>query len=266
MRILMSLILLTVFQFSTSVSSASQQTARTLVAVLAHADDESAVGPILARYAREGVRVHLVIVTDGAQGGMNTTIPRGPELARARAEEARCSAAALASQPPVLLEFPDGKLGDYAADPSLLYRVTERVAAELARIRPDAIVTWGPDGGTGHADHRLVSNIVAQLVRAGAPGATDNLHYMYLPREAIEGMRAGRVPPFLFPEARHFTTRVPFEPRDLDAAQKAMRCHRTQFPEEALARMLPPQAAVYRGAIALVPAFSTDTATSLFGR
>ena len=34
------------------------QDSRTLVAVWAHADDEAPVGPILARYAREDVRVH----------------------------------------------------------------------------------------------------------------------------------------------------------------------------------------------------------------
>ena len=36
-----------------------QGTPRTLVAVWAHADDEAPVGPVLARYAREGVQVHM---------------------------------------------------------------------------------------------------------------------------------------------------------------------------------------------------------------
>src|SRR5215510_9818202 len=39
-----------------------------LAVVLAHADDETPVGPILARYGREGVQVHLIIATDGSQG------------------------------------------------------------------------------------------------------------------------------------------------------------------------------------------------------
>src|SRR6185295_5010706 len=61
---------------------AAQGASRTLVAVFAHGDDEGAAAPILARYAREGVQVYLVIATDGAQGGAHTSIPRGPELAR----------------------------------------------------------------------------------------------------------------------------------------------------------------------------------------
>ena len=78
-----------------------QETPRTLVAVWAHADDEVAAAPVLARYAREGVQVYMIVATDGAQGGRYTSIPRGPELARARADEARCATHALGIHPPV---------------------------------------------------------------------------------------------------------------------------------------------------------------------
>jgi len=47
--------------------------------VVADAVDENAAAPVLARYAREGARVFLVIATDGAQGGAHTSIPRGAE-------------------------------------------------------------------------------------------------------------------------------------------------------------------------------------------
>jgi LmbE family N-acetylglucosaminyl deacetylase len=110
----------------------------------------------------------MIIVTDGAQGAANTSVPRGPEIARLRVEEARCAAHALGVQPSILLGFPDGALGHYNADPALLYRVTQRVHEEIQRLRPDAVITWGPDGGYGHADHRMVSSIVTQLARAGA--------------------------------------------------------------------------------------------------
>jgi len=87
--------------------------AKTLVAVFAHDDDEGSVAPIPTRYAREGVHVYVVLVTDGAQGGAHTSIPRGPELARVRAEEAKCATDALAINAPILLGFPDGALGSY---------------------------------------------------------------------------------------------------------------------------------------------------------
>ncbi len=124
--------------------------------------------------------MQLIIASDGIAGGgpqgniprPETTVP-GEELGRQRVEEARCATQALGIAPPMLLGFPDGKLGDYVGDRALSYRVTQRIAEELARLRPDAVVTWGPDGGTGHPDHRIVSNIVTQLQRA--PGTVRSL-------------------------------------------------------------------------------------------
>ena len=75
----------------------------------------------------------------GQQGHLqrpDSTRP-GQELARVRAEEARCAAQALGAQPPIFLGFPDGKLGDYVGDRSLAYRLTQRMAEELGRLRPD---------------------------------------------------------------------------------------------------------------------------------
>jgi LmbE family N-acetylglucosaminyl deacetylase len=126
------------------------------------------------------VQVHLLIATDGGQGtgfaaARGDTSPREQDLVRARMEEATCATQALGVKPPILLSFPDGKLGDYISDRALVYRLTQRIAGELQRLHPDAIVTWGPDGGTGHPDHRMVSNIVTQLQRAGAPGVPERV-------------------------------------------------------------------------------------------
>jgi LmbE family N-acetylglucosaminyl deacetylase len=72
--------------------AAAQQPARTLLAVFAHPDDEQVISPLLARYAREGVRVHLAIATDGQKGVReHAGIAAGDALATARAAEARCA-------------------------------------------------------------------------------------------------------------------------------------------------------------------------------
>src|SRR5678815_1691668 len=116
---------------------APSATLKTLVLIMAHPDDETPVAPILARYAREGVQVYLIIATGGGAGaGQQGHIPRpettvaGEDLVRQRAEEARCASLALGIQPPILLGFPDGKLGDYIGDRTLIYHVTERIAQE----------------------------------------------------------------------------------------------------------------------------------------
>jgi LmbE family N-acetylglucosaminyl deacetylase len=246
-------------------SAAAQPPARTLVAVFAHDDDQVAVAPILARYAREGVQVYLILATDGAQGGMHTSIPRGPELARARADEARCAAQALGIRPPILLGFPDGKLGDYVADPSLLYRLTQRLHEELERLHPDALISFGPDGAVGHPDHRLVGDVVTQLVRAGAPGVPERLFYAWIPADGMRAMNPQRgAPPMLVPQPKYLSVRVPFTPADLDAAHRAMACHRTQLSEAIVERVFPGMAAMWNGTMTLAPALSTAPGTDLF--
>jgi LmbE family N-acetylglucosaminyl deacetylase len=245
---------------------------RILVAVLAHADDEGPIAPVLARYARAGVQVHMLVVSDGSAGaGQQGRIPRpdgmptGDALATVREEEARCAAQALGIQPPILLGFPDGKLGDYTADRSLIYRVTQRIAEELQRLRPDVVITWGPDGGTGHPDHRIVSSIVTQLQRTGAPGVPERLFYMSLPVESMHAMNRQRgAPPLLVPKATHFTTCVSFAPEDLAAAKRSMACHRTQFTPEVVERVMSASAGAWNGAIPLIPAFRSPAGTGLF--
>lgn len=218
--------------------TSAQPVVKTLLAVWAHADDEAAAGPVLARYARGGAQVFMIIVTDGAQGGAHTSIPRGPELARVRADEARCAADALGVHPPILLGFPDAELGSYLDDPERLAHVSARIQEEMQHLRPDALITWGPEGGGGHPDHRLVSSIVTQLVRAGAPGAPERLFYGSLP---VEGMRAVNptrtVPSFIVPRAKYLTANVPFTAKDLDAFGRSMACHKTQYSSDLLERI-----------------------------
>jgi LmbE family N-acetylglucosaminyl deacetylase len=253
-------------------STSAPLTSRTLAVVVAHADDEGPVSPILSRYAREGVKVHLIVVSDGVAGsGQQGFIPRpesaaaGEDLIKQRADEARCATKALGVEPPILLGFPDGKLGDYAGDRSLIYRVTQRVADELARLRPDAVITWGPDGGTGHPDHRIVSTIVTQLQRAGAPGVPERVFYMNLPVAGMRAMNPQRgEPPLVIPQAGYFTVRVAFTPEDFQAAVRSMACHRSQFTPDVVQRVTAASAEEWKGSIPLIPAFSRAGVTDVF--
>jgi LmbE family N-acetylglucosaminyl deacetylase len=245
--------------------AAAPGASKTLVAVFAHADDEGAAAPILARYAREGVRVYLVIATDGAQGGAHTSIPRGPELARVRSEEARCAADALGIHAPILLGFPDAQLGNYIEDPTRLFQLTARVQGELQRLRPDAVITWGPDGATGHPDHRIVSSVMTQLVRAGAPGAPERLFYVSLPVEGFRLMNPARgEPAFLIPLAKYFSTHVSFSTADFEASRRSMACHKTQYSDEVVQRVSEATRGVLKGELPLAPLFPMAAATDLF--
>jgi LmbE family N-acetylglucosaminyl deacetylase len=109
-------------------NAATLQRSRTLVVLLAHADDESAAAPVLARYAREGVSVYMIIASDGAAGSGNQGTltrpdsgPTGSALATARAEEGSCAASSLGAKDPILLGFPDGKRAGAPGMPERLF-------------------------------------------------------------------------------------------------------------------------------------------------
>ena len=154
---------------------------RTLLAVFAHPDDETSVGPLLARYAREGVTVYLAIATDGQKGVReHAGIPAGAELAAKRAGEARCACQALGIEPPILIGLEDGAMAQEENKAALVREVT-RLFAEL---KPDAVITWGPDGLSGHTDHRIVSAIVTEVYQA-AEDPPGQLYYVGFATESV---------------------------------------------------------------------------------
>ena len=210
--------------------------ARTLVAVVAHPDDETFASPILAHYARAGVRVYLVIATDGSQGvAPHAGIPAGDSLATIRVGEARCSARELGLQEPVMLGLPDAGLAALRPWPGEpLDRLAIRLEALLRELRPQAVITWGPEGGYGHADHRLVGNVVTQLFQSGAVPQPARLYFAGFTAERIASSpRRLGVP--VYPTAPTLlTTQVAFGPSDLAAARRALGCHRSQFTEQVM--------------------------------
>lgn len=215
-------------------SPASAASPRTLLAVFAHPDDETIAGPLLAHYAgAPNTRVFIVIVTNGDKGVMPFAgIPAGEQLAAVRTREATCSAAALGVQPPILLGFPDGGL----ASMQVLTAATTRLRTVLHEFRPDAIVTWGPEGGYGHPDHRLVSAIVTELVQAG--DATAQLFYAGLPKsrlqsDAVKGLQFAALFKGVLDDV--LNVRVPYSPSDAARARKSLECHTSQFTPASMA-------------------------------
>jgi LmbE family N-acetylglucosaminyl deacetylase len=210
---------------------------RTLLAVFAHPDDEGVVGPLLARYAREGVRVHLAIATDGRHGVRDfAKVPAGEELARTRSAEARCAAEKLGIEVPSMLSLiglPDGiaRTEGSPADATVrLGRLIEEVRGLFTALRPEAVITWGPDGMSGHPDHRLVSAAVTQVFQEGRPGWPRNLYYPGFRHDRAEGAPVvPGMPPLPVTHARYLTVRVPYTEQDIQRARDSFACHRTQF-------------------------------------
>ncbi|MEO8562458.1 MAG: PIG-L family deacetylase [bacterium] len=205
--------------------SATAQAKRPILAVFAHPDDERVIGPLLSRLAREGRETHLVIATDGAAGVTDfAKIPAGAELAAARMKEATCAATRLGVHRLHVVGLPDGGLASF----NVLSKLRSAVAAIIDSVKPAAILTFGPEGGTGHPDHRLVGDVVSQIVQGDAKYAKIDLLYASLPSErlrtappaqpTVNGMTEGLL-----------TVRVPFEERDLVAGREEFACHKSQY-------------------------------------
>jgi LmbE family N-acetylglucosaminyl deacetylase len=199
--------------------------ARPILAVFAHPDDERIIGPLLSRLAREGRETHLVIATDGSKGVRDfAKIPAGAELAAARVKEANCAATRLGVRRLHLLGLPDGGLASFDE----LGKLRSGLAAIIDSLEPAVIITFGPEGGTGHPDHRLVGDVATQIVQSDARYAKVDLLYASLPSERLR--TAPRAEPTVNGMAQSLLTlRVPFDERDLAAGREEFACHRSQY-------------------------------------
>ena len=232
-------------------AAAADVSPRTLVAVFAHPDDETLVAPALARYAREGVRVFLVVATDGRRGAnAHAKIPAGDSLAKVRANEARCSARALGLEPPILLGFPDAGLSDFAPWPGKrLDTLATRIDSVLRALHPSVVVTWGPEGGYGHADHRLTGNVVTQVFQSGALPPMTPLFYAGFPEA-----RTSTAPPW-YGQKIHpvsgalLTATATFNSADREAAAKSVACHWSQATLEEQTRNMQALDHLWQGAV-----------------
>jgi LmbE family N-acetylglucosaminyl deacetylase len=139
-----------------------------LLCVLAHPDDESlGTGGTLARYAGEGVETYVITATRGEQGRFfdNQERPDPRTVGRVREAELRAAARELGVREVILLDYQDKELDQ--ADPDEAIR---KIVHHLRRVRPQVVITFGPEGGYGHPDHIAISQFTtAATVSAADP-------------------------------------------------------------------------------------------------
>ena len=146
-----------------------------LMVVHAHPDDESSqTGGILARYAAAGCYTVLIICTDGGQGdaahGVKPNQPgHDPRVVAARrSRELARAAARLGVSVVVKLGYPDSGLptdgAEGAAADSFSRRALRPMVTRLVRLmrryQPDVVVTYPPNGLSGHPDHIRTHDLV----------------------------------------------------------------------------------------------------------
>jgi LmbE family N-acetylglucosaminyl deacetylase len=223
------------------------------MAVLAHPDDESlGVGGTLAKYASEGVDVFLLTATRGDAGRYRGHRPGDPQhpgppaLATIREAELRAAAEVLGLREVSLLDYHDRYLD--AVNPR---DAVASIVAHLRRVRPDVVVTFGPDGAYGHPDHIAISQFTTAAVVAAAvrdfraddtatetsPHAVSKLYYIAWPASTWAAYEAaiGRLSSTVDGVDRHATPwpdwaiTTEIDARDFcSTVSRAIACHESQ--------------------------------------
>src|SRR5712671_1455440 len=111
-----------------------------------------------------------------ASGVLAASTARGVQV---RHEELRRSCAVLGLQEPVMLGYRDSGWGDSPAQqhPNAFlqappWSVVQRLVEEIRRFRPHIVLTFEPDGISGHKDHKAIScHTTAAVHAAGDPTA-----------------------------------------------------------------------------------------------
>lgn len=188
----------------------------TLLVIMAHPDDESfPMGGTLAKYAVEGVRIILICATRG-EAGISGLSPQATGQVRER--ELHAAAGALSLAEVRFLGYHDGQLAQAETE-----QIIGQIVKIMQEIRPQAVITFGPDGISGHPDHLAIHRFTTQAFdRAGLSG---RLFYLAPSEATLQGcgvMPSQEIaggPVAAIDVADYLVTKV-----------RAMQCHASQTP------------------------------------
>lgn len=200
------------------------QNNRTLLAIFPHPDDETAIAEVLIKYARLGYKVQLMIATDGKDGTRVTKIPAGDSLGNIRKEETRCACKIMELPDPIFLgiERLDTKIGvgKYFREHK---RLLDTLKILIPIIKPDFIITFGPDGDTHHSEHIVTGATVTELLLQEDWVDKYPLYYLAWTKELGEKADLGYV------HEKYFNIRIDYSNEDEQKGLEAFKCYATQY-------------------------------------
>jgi LmbE family N-acetylglucosaminyl deacetylase len=147
-----------------------------MLVVLAHPDDESyGIGGTLAKYAALGVHITLICATRGEAGIPGMTPNAAADV---REHELQNATKMLGIHDVWHMGYPDGGLSKIEPE-----AVISRLADAMRLLRPQVVITFGPDGISAHPDHIAIHHLTtAAFDRAGV---AERLFYI-APSEATQ--------------------------------------------------------------------------------
>ncbi|MEQ1643867.1 MAG: PIG-L family deacetylase [Pyrinomonadaceae bacterium] len=207
---------------------------KVILGVFAHPDDENLVGRVLAKYARTGNKVYVIIATDGNNGTRVTKIPAGEELAKVRRLETICSCEKLGINIPIYFSQPrlDTLFGvrPYLNSHALTKNLLK---AKIEELKPDAIITFGPDGEYGHSEHIVIGSIVQELLLREGWAEKYPLYFPVATKEEVEDDDSiGYIDP------RYINLSIKYNDADNARYMEAAKCYVSQFTPQEIAETI----------------------------
>lgn len=133
---------------------------RSILLVFAHPDDESfGMAGTIKKYTQQGVPVDLVCATRGEKGS-RVDVPANVDTGTAREAELRTAAAIMGVRDIYFLGYIDGELYKANSD-----EVADQIKDVMRRVEPEIVITFGPDGISGHMDHITVGKAATKAFK-----------------------------------------------------------------------------------------------------
>ncbi|MFC5265436.1 PIG-L deacetylase family protein [Kribbella qitaiheensis] len=147
--------------------------------IFAHPDDETlCAGGTLAKYASAGAEVRVISLTKGGAGQIRDASAATRATLRAvREKELDAAGKELGLTETRCLDYPDGGLSEI--DSQILVKLASEL---LSEIDPDVVITFGPDGFSGHPDHIAVGAAVTAACYERRSATSIRLFHCHPPR------------------------------------------------------------------------------------
>lgn len=224
--------------------------------ILAHPDDESFGGAGVFAWAREqGIATGLVCATRGEAGGISDPALATPiTLGAVREQELRGAMNVVELTDLRLMGYRDSGMAGTPEndDPRALINAPREetiahLVGQIRELRPETVITFGPDGVYGHPDHVYIGDVASEAVleaarstmaTLGEPWRVSALYHVAVPRDVLIAYRNRDDGPFRYmseeevqrlgtpaEEITHWVDTVDY----IDISRRAVLHHATQI-------------------------------------
>src|ERR1051325_9761756 len=186
-------------------------------------------GGLILRHTRYNIPTYLVCATYGEAGWGGKPIgARKEDLPEIRAKELEEAASALALSGVGRGDSPDGGVAQ-SDHPEITHRITEHIE----KLKPKAVVGWGPDGGYGHPDHIWMGACTDAAIAAMPDGDRPALYHLAVDQQLAdfykEAMRLTGSDGFQLQPQEGADVIIPLAVDEVMMKLRAIDCHQSQL-------------------------------------